>query len=206
MKQLVKHLWQHHAVALTGKSFLHCHVRNVHSIMLMDNPEWVVRLYIADTGNELFYNYKDNYKMKKMTTAFHPHHSDLTLYCIKGMFMNWLVKESAEGFSANKYLYHSQITEGQAKFEPLGETKLETVKNELVTEGESIILKASDIHTIGCAPDKVTAWFVFEGKEDKDYKPYCWSNDNLTGEKLHGFYQKPSQYDVEKLLTLVGLL
>lgn len=94
MKALIKHLWKTHQEEIVAKSFLHCHVRNVHSIMFMDTPEKTIRLYIADLRNELFYNYPDNYKMKQMTTAFHPHHCDLTLHCVKGSLTSWAVKES----------------------------------------------------------------------------------------------------------------
>lgn len=206
MKHLIKHLWKNNQEEIVSKSFLHCHVKNVHSIMFIDTPEKPIRLYISDLRNELFYNYPDNYKLRKMTTAFHPHHCALTLHCIKGDFMNWIVEESAEGLSATKYLYHSQITEGQAKFEKQGDVFLKTLHHRLVNAGESLEMKATDIHTIACAPDAITAWFVYEGKENKDYQPLCWSNNELDNETLSGMYQKPTALDIERLLNSVGLI
>lgn len=206
MKALVKHLWKTHQEEIVAKSFLHCHVRNVHSIMFMDTPEKTIRLYIADLRNELFYNYPDNYKLKQMTTAFHPHHCDLTLHCIKGNLTSWRVKESEEGLPATKYLYHSQILEGKTQFEKIGETFLQTLQHHTINEGDIIELKASDIHTVSSAPDKFTAWFVYEGKDDPEYKSFCWSNKELENETLEGLYQKPSAMDIERLLTTCGLL
>lgn len=211
MKHYIRTLWNNHRVEIAGKSFLNCHCKNVHSIMLLDSPERTIRLYVADIGNTLYLNMSDNFPKLPMSVGFHAHHCDLTLHCIKGMLMNWQVEEQlgnaeSDGFIVNKYLYDSKITCGKTQFQRVGESKLKTKHNKLIMENETILLKAQDIHTVSCAPNQVTAWFVYEGKEDPNYKPYCWSNAKLEEEDLTGLYEKPTAHDVERLLTLAGLL
>jgi len=214
MKHYIKSLWNNHREEIAGKSFLNCHCKNVHSIMLLDSPERTIRLYVADVGNTLYLNMSDNFPRLPMSVGFHAHHCDLILHCIKGMLMNWQVEDVTEGndvdnpdgFIIKKYLYDSKITCGKTQFQKAGESKLKTIKNKLILKDEAVSLKASDIHTVSCAPDQVTAWLVYEGKEDLDYKPYCWSNAKLEEEDLTGLYQKPTAHDVERLLILAGLL
>jgi hypothetical protein len=40
-------------------------------------------------------------------------------------------------------------------------------------------MPAQAIHTIYVPKGERAAWFVFEGKEDREYQPMCWSNDDL---------------------------
>lgn len=210
MKTLIQHLWRSHQAEIIEKSIMNCHVRGLHSIMLLDSPEKLIRLFIADIGNEMYFNKRDNFSKMPMSLGFHPHHCDLTLYCIKGDFTNWTVTDNVKAdddlkFPIKKYLYTSQVTGGATGFQKIEDTFLKTNKIAIVLEGQSVYLSAKTIHTVSCEPNKVTAWLVFEGKEDPNYKPYCWSNADLDKADFSDLYQKPTVYDIQRLLNLVGL-
>lgn len=210
MKTLIQHLWRTHQAEIIQKSIMHCHVRGLHSIMLLDSPEKLIRLFVADAGNEMYFNKRDNFTKMPMSIGFHPHHCDLTLYCIKGDFINWTVTDNIKEnditkFPAKKYLYTSKIKDENGGFKKIEDCFLKTIKTTMILEQDSVFLPANTIHTISCEPNKVTAWLVFEGKEDPNYKPYCWSNTDLENINLSDLYQKPTVYDIQRLLNLVGL-
>jgi hypothetical protein len=47
---------------------------------------------------------------------------------------------------------------------------------------------------------------VYEGKEDPNYIPYCWTNTDLLNQDHSKLYQKPTQADVLMLLNEAGLI
>jgi len=206
MKELVRHLLWNSLDEIVEKSIMHCHCRNVHSIMLLDCPEKVIRLYIATKGHELYKNYPNGIIANiPMSVGFHPHHCKLTLHVIKGALYNWQMKESDNGGIFSKFLYKSKILEGQLKFEPLGESGLETVASGWIEEGESQNIEANVIHTVACDKTDIVAWLVYEGKEDNNYTPYLWTNHDINQDDFSGMYQKMDKDTLFSLLDLVEL-
>jgi len=207
MKELVRHLLRNNINEILGKSIMHCHCRNVHSIMLLDCPEKTIRLYIATKGHELYRNYPDeNMSMgKPMSVGLHSHHCNLTLHVIKGQLYNWQVVESPKGQEFNKYLYQSKISNGELKFQPLGTSRLETTQMDWIAKGESISMLANQIHTVSCYPNMSNAWMVYEGKKDESYKPYLWTNHDINQDDFSGLYQKMDKDTLFSLLDLVEL-
>ncbi len=173
--------------------------------MLLDSPRKTIRLYIAVEGNELANNFPGPHRTYGMSLSFHPHHCNLTLHCIKGIFMNWEVKLSkgSSGFEIKKYKYQSKISAGELKFKEIGKSYLETTKFNWVNEGEAVFMKANDIHTVACSNTTTTAWLVYEGKESEQKNNYCWSNVDLNDKDDTGLYQKPTAEDIYKLLELL---
>lgn len=211
-KHLLKQIFEQHSEEIVAKSFFDCHCKGLHSIMLLEKPEQTIRLYIADIGNELYKNFlypTENGRIG-MSIGFHPHHCDLTLACLKGKLYNWVMEESEPrggfGFFLNKYLYNSKITKGETKFEPLGESVLQTVEWKWIREGEGVSMKANEIHTVACYPDEITTWMVHEGKEDENYIPYCWSNVEVDKQDLSNLYRKPTYDEVKSLLEKCELI
>jgi hypothetical protein len=200
----IENLIKNHLEEITEKSLLNCHVDGLHSIMLLDHPEKTIRLYVAMPGNTLYKNTR--FTTNLMSLSFHPHHCDLTLQVTRGHLTNWNVKESDTGTEFDKYIYHSQITEGRLGFEYVGKSFLETTKRILISEGGQEFLSADTIHTVACSTDRVTAWLVYEGKEDPNYIPYCWTNTDLLNQDHSKLYQKPTQADVLMLLNEAGLI
>lgn len=202
MKNLVSHFVQNHLPEITSKSLLHCHCRGVHSIVLMESPGKTIRLYISEPGSELWKNDPEHFENgKNMSIAFHPHHCSLTRN-----ITNREMKQSDKGLEMEKFIYRSGITNGKIGFESVGKEFLETKKITQLRPDQSITLSAKDIHTIYCDRDQLNAWFVYEGKEDENYKPFCWSNADLSNLDSKGLYEKPSEKQVIELLTKINLL
>jgi len=202
-KHLVKHLWRQHEELITEKSFLHCHAKGVHSIMLIEKPEHTIRLFVAEPGNDLCLNYSFD---SEMSVAFHPHHCDVTLHVIKGCLQNKIVEESDNGIALNKFIYHSKIKENETKFERVGAVVLSVVGVNDLLPNQSIFMPADTIHTVAAPRNGLTAWFVYEGKENPNYIPYCASNVDLTKHDFSGLYQKPTRDQVGQLLQKCDLL
>lgn len=207
MDHLVKHLWENNRDEIVSKSLLNCHCKGVHSIMLSECPEKTIRLYIAVVGNELYKNLPDNVKDGyEMSVGFHSHHCNITIHCIKGQLLNWLVAPCESGFELTKYKYHSKIKEGELSFENLGYEVLNTISEIRMVAGKSMHMKASDIHSVACLSNEVSAWFVYEGKEAKEYNSFCWSNADMKNQNFEGLYQKPTESEIKNLLEILYLL
>lgn len=171
MKELVRHLWRSHKDEITAKSILNCHCRGVHSIMLIEKPEQTIRLYVADWPNDLYKNYSFR---DEMSVAFHAHHCDLTIHVLKGELRNRVAKESEQGTILSKFIYHSKIKDDDIKFEKIGDVSVSVIKDLDLLPYQSVFMPADTIHTVASPIGIITAWFVYEGKEDPNYKPYCF--------------------------------
>ncbi len=206
MKELIKHLLKNNIDEIVSKSLLNCHCIGLHSIMLLDSPGKTIRLFIGMPNNELCKNLPEDFGNRNMSIAFHPHHCNLTLHCVKGRILNWVVRETQAGTSVTKYKYHSKIKEGDLSFEVIGPAKLSTTKCRWINEGESSIMDAKDIHTVACDPETLSAWLVYEGIEDPNYSSFCWSNTDLNNKDITGLYLQPSKNEIIHLLKMVGLI
>ena len=110
MKTLIKHLLENNLEEILSKSLLHCHCLGVHSIILLNSTAKTIRLYVAEKGNELYRNQPSRVSSGlPMAVSFHPHHCNLTIHVVKGILLNWIVKESEIGFEIDKYLYQNQF-------------------------------------------------------------------------------------------------
>lgn len=212
MKNLVKHLWRHNTENIVKRSFLNCHAKDLHSIMLLEPPGHMIRLFIAMPGNELYKN--ENPLGKDQVIAFHPHHCDLTLHCVKGSFKNWIIREAFPDdyndhcFDIGKYKFNSLILEGkeQGGFTFIDKVKVKTVSDVIYRAGESVHMKAWEVHTVNVSHTQVTAWFVYEGEENKGYLPNAYSMADLVRQDMSELYQRPTYRDVERFLKAADLL
>lgn len=208
MKEIIKHFVQNNQLDLE-KSLFNCHTIGLHSIMLLDSPGKTIRLYIADENHQLYRNDTSFiFKNLPMSIGFHTHHCDLTIQCVRGKLMNWTVEEFENGYLLmDKYLYQSHILEGQIKFQKLNQVKLHTKAICVLGEdSNALILKSQDIHTVYCMPNEVCAWLVYEGQEDPQYQPYCYSNADLNTTTNSDLYKKPSLEEILGLLEKVDLI
>ena len=207
MKELIRHLWENNHDEILNKSLLDCHCKGLHSIMLLESPGKTIRLYIAEENHEMYKNFPQYVRSGNgMTIGFHPHHCDLTLHCIVGSFLNWRVAEAKFGMEIDKYEYHSAIKEGETNFVKLGTTHVYTASETTAPSGTSIFLPANYIHTVACPEGMFCAWLVYEGKEDPNYKSYCYSNADMSKENFNGLYNKPTEEQIELLLKRCNLL
>lgn len=206
MIQLVQHLLKVNQKEIIQKSLLNCHVIGLHSIMLLDCPEKTIRMYITSQDHELYKNYNSADSL-----SYHPHHCEITLHCIFGSLDNIIMKVENEpsgndSHLVDRYLYSSKITSGEMGFVKDGEDYLKEYSRTSLMAGDSVHMPASQIHTVACSQHTVNGWFVYEGKENKNYKPYAWSNSDLTTATSDGLYIKPTFTDIVNLLKSVQLL
>lgn len=207
MKTLINHLLKNNTEEILSKSLKNCHCKGLHSIMLLESPGKTIRLYVAATGNELYKNSPDS--KEEMSIGFHPHHCNLTLRVLAGELGNWIVEEKEDGdMVMKKYLYKSKIQFDDFEFSLIDNSaRLQTKSIVRIPSGSSVQLNASEIHTVFSNSKTLTAWLVYEGKEDKRYTPFCWSNSDLTNVTDNSLYEKfDSMAEIEFYLRTVNII
>ena len=210
MEVLLRHLIDQNWAEITAKSLLHCHAKNLHSVMLLDSSEKRIRLFVADIGNPLDRNYPDavTSDSSPLSIAFHPHHCNVTLAPILGTLTNWLIWNlpGNPSIELDSFLYQSAITSGNnAKFVKERKSTVHTRRIDILPAGSEVYLSARDIHTVAAPSDRITAWLVLEGLEDRSYEPRCWSNDALDSADFSDLYKRPSEQEVVEVLKLAEL-
>lgn len=200
MKGLLNHLLRQNWETILKKSLKNCHVRGLHSIMLIDSPGQTVRLYIAGRDHEMA---GDN-------LALHPHHCNLTLEVVRGKINNIIYRTGrGDGYTRGKWLYQSQITTGKMGFTLIdaADRSLCLDSSKHLRHGDVIGMNASTIHTVKVDEGQVAAWFVYEGMEDTNYEPYCWANKDLSKFDTTGLYQKfQSMEEIRDLLQMISII
>lgn len=207
MKQLIQHLLRTNREEIVQKSLLNCHVKGLHSIMLLDCPEKTIRMYIADAHHYLHKNFNSPDSL-----SFHPHHCELTLHCIYGEFTNVVMslQNDITGNDCTEYdrwIYNSQISSGlPIGFVKEGSDILRFREKQLVKFGNSVFMPASQIHTVAVEEHQKAAWLVYEGKEWSGYIPYAWSNCDMRNVSGDGLYVKPDFENIVNLLKSVSAI
>jgi len=207
MKALIKHYFKNNQKEVLAKSFLNCHIKGLHSIMLSDSPGKMIRLYITDKNHEL----------RENVLSVHSHHCNLTLICMHGLFMNKEYSEvdpdagskenSSLLYTFNKFKYVSAIKEGESKFLLLGEQILRYKNIEYVYQGHSLYLEADQLHSVHVNQGEIAAWLVLEGEEDPDYESVCYSTNNLENSIDNtALYVRPTLFEIEMLLQSINVI
>lgn len=205
MKNFIKHILKENYEECRSKSLLNCHTKGLHSIMLIDKPEQRVRIFVTDRTHDLWRNLHIAYKM---SIAIHPHHCNLTIISLDNIVHNLNYKLSKfKGTPVITYMWESGIINDNGKF-----IKCHTANNKLLTKsheklypGESKYLKASDLHTIFVSKNQIASWLIIEGKEDKNYKPYAYSLNDLDNFNSKGLYKKPTKKEFNKIINLLNI-
>jgi hypothetical protein len=204
MKALVQHLVRENLAQIAAGSLLHCHVRGLHSIMLIDTPEQRIRLFIATKDHQLYHNTAETLG----SLAAHPHHCNITLHCIKGGFTNLMYRQKPvlQEVEYVAYTYQSAILTGVGSFARAEAPSAVFVGSVDVERGDSLALAANAIHSVYITQGRETAWFVYEGREDKNYSSLSYSDQPLDKTSFEGLYFPMPEETVISLLTSVGLL
>lgn len=209
MLQLLRHLVAQHEEQIFKSAISNCHAPDLHSIVFIDTPEKFVRMFFADRDHNLHYNKIEEFCQQKpvhpLSIGYHPHHCNITLCCLKGTLINIIAKEDKEyGVPIIKYEYQSQITKDELSFKKIEDTHLNHFDVVNLKPNDCISLKANLMHTVAADQFEQCAWLVFEGKEDKDYKSYCYSNANLLDKDIAKDLYKPMEYS--KFLEILNTL
>jgi len=198
MKALIKYYWENNKQFIIDNSYLNCHVKGLHSIVLAKNNDKLIRLYITEYDNDLIRNDETG-----ITLGFHAHHCDLTLIVLKGTIYNLNLKLGHEdNRPLSKYEYTSKITKGESNFKLIPEIfQFYDIYRQILKKGDSIHLKADTIHTIFLKENKSRcAWLVLEGKEDENYKSIIYTKQNLLKLDTSNLYIKPTEDRIYGLL------
>lgn len=202
MKAIVQHFVRENLPLLAAQSLSDCHVRGLHSVMFVNTPEQRIRLFVATRYHELHLNTTNTLR----TLAAHPHHCNITLECVKGDLFNYTYEPDAEG-KYKPFQYESGILNEEGKFTRAPEAMpVRFLRSACVREGERLVLPAQTIHSVHVNKDKVTAWFVYEGREDPNYTSLSYSDQPLQRTVFGGLYGKMTEEHVLQTLELADLL
>lgn len=183
---------------ILSKSLKHCHAKGVYSIYICEG----IRIFFTSKEHELHRNncigirtsigYCNN--LENLSVGFHNHHAHLKLQCLKGNLYNiWGTDKKSFGMPSFGFTFDSKINGGTGGFTkhdagfvigPNSYSKLE--------KDEALEIWSHEFHTIYVESGEEVAWIVYEGKENPDYVPLCFSNWNL---------QKFSSEDLYKPMT-----
>lgn len=219
MKELVRHLVQQNLKEILADSLMHCHVKGLHSIMLLNSPGKTIRLYISMPDSELISNnfvpdFVDG--SDGMVLGIHPHHCDLRLHCIQGILYNQQfevyqglrTQEQCSKHKFDEYVYRSAINSSNPGFALIEKNiTLVHTQEQVLHVDSTVAMPAKILHTVSCIGGKITAWFVYEGREDISYRSVCYSKKDLTtfDPRKLGLYQPMEIDQLLNLLTVVNL-
>jgi len=150
----------------------HCHIPNLHSIVLHDEPGNRVRMFYADYGHSLSLNRHD----PEFSLAIHAHHCAVRFAGLFGDAFNevYALTPHATGAFA-EMAYRSGITQGESSLTPTGRrATVHRIRSENLMTNP--VMAAHEMHTIYAGSGK-HAWLVFEGAEDQHYESVCWTNN-----------------------------
>lgn len=209
----LRHIIRENIVDIAEASYLNCHVKGVHSFMLLDYPNKSIRVFYATNKHELYKNADVALEHKSdgmpMSVAFHAHRRNLTLQCIQGTLRNVSAYEWPSAYKCcqlDKYLYTSKILEDKMGFVKVAGACRMIIKDQNKLDvNEDIFLKAEEFHTIVVDQGEACAWLVFEGQEDPSYVNECYSNQKLELETDEGLYIKPTEKQTMELLSQINL-
>ena len=217
-RNLIAHIVRGKEKEIAEKSFFHCHCVGVHSLLFDDTPGARIRLFLATQQHELWKNAlipcDPTRGMRgglaySLSVGFHPHHCDIELECIEGVFTSvhanvlapWRDLQTMLGV----YRYESQINSGACSFSFERHANLAFAPYSRVV-GDSLFLPAAQLHTIYVPAGERAAWFVHEGAEDPSYQPMTYSNVDLTTLDTSQLYKPVSVCEMLNLLRKFGLL
>lgn len=201
---LLRHVWRTRPTQIAAGSYLDCHVKGLHSLLLVDAPGSVIRMFITTPDHDMGRNF-DLRRPRGLSLAFHSHDADLTLHVIRGQIWNIGFEPYEYGTPLREFRYDSKIrNDGAGGFKATGTVgRFDTLRG-LITTGESLFMRADEYHTVSVLEGERAAWFVYEGAKDPKYQPIVYSNADLETFSPDGLYRRPTVAQVHELLE--GLL
>ena len=162
------------------KNLLNCHCIGLHSFPIhLSEDGFLKRVFYADTNHVLW---------KPVELAIHPHHVDIKITVLEGDLFNPIYELDNEGEVYKKFLWNSHILNGKGGFEYLGEQGLKQISNHKYSVGESVTMKACELHTVQVEGGKKCVWIIEESKPTCDYFPINYSKQDLEQWSADGLY------------------
>lgn len=199
---LIRHLWRTQSGAIVNGSYLDCHARGLHSLMLIDKPGAVVRMFVATPDHELHRNFSLGHG--SLSIAFHNHDAELTLHVVRGQIINVTLDQVSAGAAhpLRQFRYSSQIRDGRGGFTATGIVIGAATEPRWLTPGETVFMRSEELHTVAIPKGTGAAWFVYEGAKNPAFSAIAYSNDDLTTFDPGQFYRRPTWSEVRDLLGL----
>lgn len=212
MLTYLRHLVRENFDQILAGSLMNCHVRGLHSVLFVDHS---VRMFYAAPDHELENNLWfalciGRERCGPMSLAIHPHRYNITFECIYGKFMNYIYQKSnsdlpRDPLLADRFEYNSHIVDGAIGFKRVGSERFRLPESRTLVPGDVVAMFAKDLHTIVVREKQEAAWMVYEGQEDPDYRPICYSNTDLTVADFSDLYRKPTRNELIHILKRVGI-
>jgi len=161
------------------KNLLNCHSIGLHSFPVSFENGLYTRIFFAAINHNLW---------KPGELAIHPHHVDIKITVLEGTLINPIYEISENGDVFNKYLWNSHILNGQGGFEYLEKETLKKVSQNKYGPGESITMKACELHTVKLEKGKRCVWEIQESKPTCEYLPINYSKRDLSNWSPEGLY------------------
>jgi hypothetical protein len=161
------------------KNLLNCHCVGVHSFPISLSNGLYRRVFYADYNHELW---------KPIEVAIHPHHVDIKITILYGELFNPLYELDDNGDVFKKFLWNSHILNGKGGFEYLGYQGLTQISNKRYGAGETVTMKACELHTVQVEKGEKCVWLIEELIPSCDYFPINYSNNDLEKWNPQGLY------------------
>lgn len=200
---------------LLNESLMNCHVPGVHSLILdKDDNGFYTRMFITDRDHTLWKNQCGitNKKWDDLSVAIHPHHCDIEIYVIRGIFWNvefslktkrGVEKDEVE---LGRWEWVSEIKNtGKGGFEPFGTQKLVKTNVRYLPEKQFHKMKSDELHTVFISKGQICAWIIQESEASVPNTGTCYSNADLSKWTPEGLYQKPTLDDLNEIITPLNI-
>jgi hypothetical protein len=162
------------------KNLLNCHCTGLHSFPIDVTEDGLYRrIFYADFNHELW---------KPVELAIHPHHVDIKITVLQGSLLNPIYNFDNQGDYFFKFIWKSHILNGKGGFERIGQERLKKVSNIRYLEGQTVTMKACELHTVQVGRGEKCAWLIEESKPSCEYFPINYSKKHLQYWKPDGLY------------------
>ena len=175
------------------KSLLDCHSKGLHSFPVSFDNGLYKRIFYAEPSHLLW-------KIEPIEIAIHPHHVDIKITVLDGTLYNCLYEKDENGQVFNTYQWDSVILNGKGGFRLLGSDKLYLTSKNGYTVGETIFMKACELHTVFVEKGNKCAWLIEEEIPTCEYFPINYSNSDLTKWTSKGLYRECSERTKNKYI------
>lgn len=167
------------------KNLLHCHSKGLHS--------FPIELTESGLYKRIFYASEEHNLWRPFEIAIHPHHVDIKITVLEGILVNHIYEVSDDikrqrASTLKKFKWNSHIKNGSGGFEALGEERLVLVSRTALLPGDTVIMKACELHTVSAEEGKVCVWMIEESKPTCEYFPINYSDKDLTTWSPEGLY------------------
>jgi len=166
------------------KNLLHCHSKNLHSFPISFLDGMYKRVFYATEEHNLW-------KVDPLEIAIHPHHVDIKITVLYGTLFNIVYAETSGGAISElfkTFKWNSHIQNGNGGFEAVGEAELLCIRMDEIKAGQSVTMKACELHTVFVEQGKKCVWLIEETRPTCDYFPINYSNVDLSQWTPDGLY------------------